>query len=164
LSLTAARGVLRLGVPDLPCALGRCGRRARKREGDGATPIGRWRVLAVLYRADRMRRPPTAFPARPIKPEDAWCDAPADRNYNRLVRWPYPASAEHLWRSDRLYDMILVLSYNSRPRVRGRGSAIFVHAARPGLTPTEGCIALRRGHLLRLLRGLNARSIVQVSA
>ena len=162
LSAAAARGVVRLGSLDLPCALGRKGRRARKREGDGATPVGCWRVLSVLYRADRVRRPPTGLPVRPLAQSDGWCDAPADRNYNRLVRHPYPVSAERLWRVDNLYDVIVVLSHNATPRVRGGGSAIFMHLAMPGYAPTEGCIALRREHLLRLVQRLGVGARVHV--
>jgi L,D-peptidoglycan transpeptidase YkuD (ErfK/YbiS/YcfS/YnhG family) len=151
LSAAATRGVVRLGGLAFPCALGRSGRSVRKREGDGATPVGRWRLLGVLYRSDRGRRPSTRLPVRPIAPDDGWCDAPGDRNYNRPVRHPYPASAERLWREDGLYDIVVVLSHNVRPRVRGAGSAVFMHLARPGYRPTEGCIALKREHLLRLL-------------
>ena len=151
LSAAATRGVVRLGGLAFPCALGRSGRSVRKREGDGATPVGRWRLLRVLYRSDRGRRPSTRLPVRPIAPDDGWCDAPGDRNYNRPVRHPYPASAERLWREDGLYDIVVVLSHNVRPRVRGAGSAVFMHLARPGYRPTEGCIALTREHLLRLL-------------
>ena len=79
-----------------------------------------------------------------MRPDEGWCDAPADRNYNRSVKHPYRASAERLWRADGLYDVLVVLDYNERPRVRGRGSAIFVHVARPDYAPTEGCIALAR--------------------
>ena len=111
-------------------------------------------MRAVLYRPDRMRRPRTPLPVRAIRRHDGWCDASADRNYNRPVRLPYPASAERLWREDALYDVVVVLDYNERPRVRGRGSAIFMHVARPGYAPTEGCIALARAHLLRLLERL----------
>jgi L,D-peptidoglycan transpeptidase YkuD (ErfK/YbiS/YcfS/YnhG family) len=136
----------------------------RKREGDGATPVGRWRVLEVLYRADRVGRPPTGLPVKPIRPGDGWCDAPADRNYNRPVRYPYAASAEALWRRDRLYDVVVVLGYNSCPRVRGRGSAIFVHLTRPGYAPTEGCVALRQEHMLLLLQHLGHGSNVRVLA
>src|SRR5262245_3558866 len=91
LSGWATRGSLRLGNLNLSCALGRSGRRVLKREGDGATPIGWWPALEVLYRADRVRRPRTALPARRIRPGDGWCDAPADRNYNRPVQCPYAA-------------------------------------------------------------------------
>jgi L,D-peptidoglycan transpeptidase YkuD (ErfK/YbiS/YcfS/YnhG family) len=108
----------------------------------------------VLYRPDRLKRPRTGLPTRPLRPDDGWCDAVGDRNYNRHVRHPYPASAERLWRSDGVYDVIVVLDHNTRPRVRGAGSAIFVHLARPDLTPTEGCIALSRRDLLLVLAKL----------
>jgi L,D-peptidoglycan transpeptidase YkuD (ErfK/YbiS/YcfS/YnhG family) len=123
----------------------------RKREGDGATPSGVWRLTQVLYRADRVQRPRTGLPVRPLKVDDGWCDAVGDRNYNRAVRHPYAASAERLWREDALYDVIVVLDHNQRPRVQGAGSAIFMHVARPGYRPTEGCIALARHHLLMVL-------------
>ena len=156
------RGSVRLGDLNLPCALGRSGRRVRKHEGDGATPVGCWRALGVLYRADRVGRPSTGLPVKRIRPSDGWCDAPADRNYNRPVRYPYAASAETLWRLDRLYDVVVVLGYNTCPRMRGRGSAIFMHLARPGYAPTEGCIALKQEHLQLLLRHLSADSKVRV--
>jgi L,D-peptidoglycan transpeptidase YkuD (ErfK/YbiS/YcfS/YnhG family) len=162
LSSSACRGILTLGSLTFPCALGRAGCRARKREGDGATPVGLWRLCAVLYRSDRVRRPHTHLPVRAIRQRDGWCDAPADRNYNRPVRHPYPVSAERLWRADGLYDIVVVLDYNDRPRVRGRGSAIFMHVAKPGYAPTEGCIALARAHLQRLLERLGAGAAVRI--
>jgi L,D-peptidoglycan transpeptidase YkuD (ErfK/YbiS/YcfS/YnhG family) len=162
LSRRAATGWVRLGLLAYPCALGRSGQRTRKREGDGATPAGSWPVRALLYRADRVRRPATMLPARPLRRDDGWCDAPGDPNYNRPVRHPYPASAERMWRADRLYDIVVVLGCNDRPRVRGCGSAIFIHVARPGYSPTEGCIALRREHLERLVARLRPGMRVRV--
>ncbi|MCB1443821.1 MAG: L,D-transpeptidase family protein [Methyloceanibacter sp.] len=132
-------------------ALGRGGLKVLKREGDGATPIGSLPVRGVLYRADRLARPRTALPLRAIGPRDGWCDDPADRNYNRLVRLPYGRSAETMMRGDALYDLVLVLGYNDRTRVRGRGSAIFAHLARPGYTPTDGCIAFSREDMAAVL-------------
>ena len=160
--LGTTRGWLKLGNLTVPCALGRAGIRVRKREGDGATPAGAWPLLCVLYRADRLGRPRTILPTRPLRRDDGWCDAPGDRNYNRLVRHPYPASAERLWRADALYDVLVVLDYNECPRVRGRGSAIFMHVARSDYAPTEGCIALAREHLVRLLERLDGRVAVWV--
>ena len=162
LSQHASRGVLRLGGVSFPCALGRSGCRTAKREGDGATPVGRWRVREVLYRPDRLRRPATRLRARPIRREDGWCDAAADRNYNRPVHLPYSARAERMWREDGLYDVVVVLGYNDHPRSLGRGSAIFLHVARPELAPTEGCIALARPHLQRLIARLDRRAAVAV--
>jgi len=143
-------------------ALGRGGIRAVKREGDGATPRGRFSVRQVFYRADRGPRPRTRLPVRAIRHHDGWCDDPANRNYNRLVRLPSRRSAEGLKRADPLYDLVLVLGYNDCPRVRGRGSAIFVHLARPGFTPTDGCIALSRRDLTMLLSRLGPQSAIVV--
>lgn len=162
LSAAASKGRVSLGTLAFPCALGR-GTSRLKREGDGATPAGAWRVERVIYRADRVQRPVTGLAVRPIRPGDGWCDAPADRNYNRPVRHPYPASAEKLWRADHLYDVAVVLSHNRRPRVRNLGSAIFVHVARPGYLPTEGCIALERRHLLRLLARLGRHARIDIN-
>jgi L,D-peptidoglycan transpeptidase YkuD (ErfK/YbiS/YcfS/YnhG family) len=158
LSKAASRGVVLLGQSALPCALGFSGAKVRKREGDRATPVGRWTVRRVYFRADRVRRPRTGLPVKPLRPDDGWCDAPQDPRYNQLIRHPYQASAEVLWRTDHVYDLILVLDHNERPRLRGHGSAVFVHLARPGWTPTEGCIALREQDLRRLLAHAGAHS------
>lgn len=135
-----------------PAALGKGGLRALKKEGDGATPLGIWALVRVYYRPDRVRRPSTALPVEPLSETHGWCDAPSNRNYNCRVIMPYEASAERLWRDDHLYDVIAVLDYNIRPRVQKRGSAIFLHIARPSFKPTDGCIAMRPEHLIRFLR------------
>jgi L,D-peptidoglycan transpeptidase YkuD (ErfK/YbiS/YcfS/YnhG family) len=135
----------------LRCALGRSGIRSDKREGDGATPAGEYALLRVLYRADRTSRPITVLPAGPIDPADGWCDAAGDPQYNRQVTLPYPASAESLWRPDGLYDLVVVTSHNADPVVPGKGSAIFVHVARPGYGPTEGCVAFEPSDLTSIL-------------
>jgi L,D-peptidoglycan transpeptidase YkuD (ErfK/YbiS/YcfS/YnhG family) len=153
-------GVLCFKNFEFPAALGRGGVRALKQEGDGATPGGFWPAVEVYYRPDRLSRPRTGLPVAPLRPSDGWCDAPFDRNYNRKVTLPYPASHERLWREDGLYDLIVVLDYNYARRVSGRGSAIFMHVARRGLTPTEGCIALKREHLLRLLAVLPRGAVI----
>jgi L,D-peptidoglycan transpeptidase YkuD (ErfK/YbiS/YcfS/YnhG family) len=132
-------------------AIGRGSVRPLKREGDGGTPLGRFPIRRVLYRADRAFRPRVPLPVRAIREADGWCDDPSDRNYNRLITLPSLRSAEGLKRADHLYDLVLVLGYNDRPRIKGRGSAIFVHLARPSYTPTEGCIAFSRGDLLAVL-------------
>jgi L,D-peptidoglycan transpeptidase YkuD (ErfK/YbiS/YcfS/YnhG family) len=151
-----------LGHGVRPAALGRSGIRALKREGDGGTPFGRFAVREVLYRADRVARPRTRLPVRAIRSDDGWCEDPADRNYNRLVRLSPLSNADRLTRSDHLYDLVLVLGYNDRPRVRGEGSAIFVHLARLDFTPTEGCIALTRHDLTMLLTELRPGSSIAV--
>jgi L,D-peptidoglycan transpeptidase YkuD (ErfK/YbiS/YcfS/YnhG family) len=131
-----------------PCAIGRGGITANKREGDGATPRGVLRITGCLYRADRMARPnPWAVP---IGPGDLWSDDPAAPDYNHAVRAPYPHSHERLRRADRLYDLVLLTDWNWPGARPGAGSAIFIHRWRKPRHPTEGCIALRPDHLRRL--------------
>ncbi|MGF1650054.1 MAG: L,D-transpeptidase [Hyphomicrobiaceae bacterium] len=151
LSARSTVGHVAFGTFTSRCALGRGGRRTRKREGDGSSPVGRWLMLAVYYRSDRMRRPRTLLPVRAIGQRDGWCDAPGDRNYNRPVWHPYPRSAEHLWRTDGVYDILVTLSHNVRPRVRGHGSAVFVHLAREDFAPTAGCLAVSEATLRKIL-------------
>ncbi|MBK3732197.1 L,D-transpeptidase family protein [Azospirillum brasilense] len=134
------------------CVLGRGGIRADKREGDGATPVGRFALRRVLWRPDRLERPETALPASPIAPDDGWCDDPADPAYNRPVKRPCAASHEELWRDDHVYDVIVVMGHNDDPVVPGLGSAVFMHVARPDRAPTAGCVALPLPDLLRLLK------------
>lgn len=150
----STKGLLLAGERALPVALGRAGPALHKREGDGRTPAGRYRILQVLYRPDRLPRPRTRLPLRAIRPDDGWCDAPGDRRYNRPVTLPYAASHERLWRDDGLYDLVLVLDHNTHPTVAGLGSAVFVHVARQGFAPTEGCVALTRRDLMRLVARL----------
>ena len=167
LSCRSTRGQLTLGSLQFPCALGRTGRLHRKAEGDGGSPVGAWQLRAVFYRADQARRPhigTRGITIRPIRPDDGWCDARGDRNYNRAVKRPYPASNETLWREDRLYDLIVVLDHNERPRKQGGGSAIFMHVARAGYTPTEGCVALSIDHLRRVLAALRRGSRLRIAA
>ncbi|WP_135465614.1 L,D-transpeptidase family protein [Crenalkalicoccus roseus] len=135
-------GLLRLGGAVWRCALGRGGIRADKREGDGATPAALMPLRRVLYRADRVAPPVCTVPVEPIGPGDGWCDDPAHPDYNRPIALPHPARHERLWREDALYDIVGVLGWNDAPVVRGRGSAIFLHLARPDYAPTEGCVAL----------------------
>ncbi|MFT3732652.1 MAG: L,D-transpeptidase family protein [Hyphomicrobium sp.] len=161
LSQSARRGYLEFGALKVPCALGRAGVKALKREGDSATPRGEFKLSYLLYRQGRPR-PRSAIRLKPIRRDDGWCDCPGDRNYNRPVSLPYPASAEHLWRRDGLYDVVVVLDYNIVPRVRNRGSAIFMHIARKNFEPTEGCVALRDNDLRRLVSRLPRNSKIAI--
>jgi L,D-peptidoglycan transpeptidase YkuD (ErfK/YbiS/YcfS/YnhG family) len=132
-----------------------------KREGDGATPMGLFTLCQVLYRPDRLRKLRAGLPVQAMRRSDGWCDDVRDGNYNRKVRLPF-VGAETLWREDHIYDVIVVLDHNRRPRAKGRGSAIFMHVARAGYEPTAGCIALSLGDLTRLLALLGPATAVYV--
>ncbi len=146
------------------CALGRSGviEAAAKREGDGFAPLGDWPIRRLLYRPDR-GKPPTALEAQPIGPDDGWCDDPGDTAYNRPVCLPYPASAEVMWRDDGLYDLVVVLGHNDDPPVARMGSAIFLHLAKPGYAPTEGCVALCRPDMETLLGQVRPGDVLRIA-
>lgn len=162
LSNRAVRGIICLGNQRFPCALGRSGVSSRKREGDGATPRGRFALHYGYIRRDHLRLSGCRLKLIATRPGMGWCDAACDGNYNRPVRHPYRASAERLWRCDHLYDVVVVLGYNLMPRVRGRGSAIFLHLAREGLAPTEGCIAIAARDAQRLFSRLKPGMTVRI--
>ena len=146
------------------CALGKGGviPAADKREGDGCSPLGVWPIRRVLYRPDRTPAPQSRLPVQAIRPIDGWCDASGDPNYNRPVTLPYPASAEQMWREDKVYDFVLVLGHNDDPVIPLMGSAIFLHVARPNFEPTEGCVALQAWDVLELIGKAEPGSAVSI--
>ncbi|MEE8445883.1 MAG: L,D-transpeptidase family protein [Alphaproteobacteria bacterium] len=144
-------GLLQCGGRAYRCALGGGGVTTEKREGDGATPAGCFALRRVLYRPDRLTAPGGGLAAAPVGETDGWCDDPADAAYNRPVSLPFAASHERLWRDDAVYDVIVILGHNDDPPEPGRGSAIFMHVARPDYAPTGGCVALELADLLEVL-------------
>lgn len=150
--LVVTRQGLRFRGRVYPCTTGRGGIRRDKREGDGATPVGTHRLVAICYRPDRI--PVPAPWAQPIRPGDLWSDAADQPGYNHPVRAPYAHSHEVMRRADPLYDLVIVTDWNYPEARPGAGSCIFVHQwRRPGY-PTEGCIALRRDHLHAIARAI----------
>ena len=148
------RGWLIAGGRIVPVALGRGGITANKREGDGGTPKGTFRPLRLWWRADRSPRPRTFLPVRAIGPEDAWCEDPQSRHYNRPVRRNGTTGGDRLRRDDHLYDFIVEINHNSAPRIAGRGSAVFLHLVRENFGPTAGCVSMTKSAMLRLLARL----------
>ncbi|MBX9786821.1 MAG: L,D-transpeptidase family protein [Alphaproteobacteria bacterium] len=148
----------------LPCTWGRGGIREDKKEGDGATPIGSFPFRKVFYRADRLTAPKTSLPLSPLTSQDGWCDDIADPAYNTHIQKPYEGRHEDLWRTDHLYDIILVVGHNDAPVVKGKGSAIFVHLRRPESTPTDGCVALDLPDLLKILAEATPKSCLIVES
>ena len=162
--LVYANGVLSWPGGSARAACGKGGVVADKREGDHASPAGTFPLLRALYRPDRLTAPQTALPLAALTPSDGWCDAAADPRYNTQVALPCPASHEELWRADGLYDLIVVIGYNTDPIVPGKGSAIFLHCASPDFSGTEGCIAIARGVLAPLLGLLGPGGTITIKA
>ena len=158
-----SRGILVAGSLTVPCALGRSGVTRHKREGDGATPAWRLRLVACRYRDERIQKPHTWLPAAAIRPLDGWCDDPGDRRYNRPVSLPYRASHERLWREDALYDIVVVLDWNLLNPRPGAGSAIFFHLATPSFAPTAGCVAVSLPAMRKILARCGPETYFDVS-
>ena len=156
------RGWLTAANLTVPVALGRGGIRANKREGDGGTPRGIFHPRQLWWRADRHVRPKSLLPVRPIRPEDAWCEDPADRHYNQAIRLERGEAGDRLRREDHLYDFIVEIDHNTSPRIAGRGSAVFLHLARANFSPTAGCVSMRHSDMLRLLRRLGPQTRIVI--
>jgi L,D-peptidoglycan transpeptidase YkuD (ErfK/YbiS/YcfS/YnhG family) len=157
-----SRGLLLAGPLAIRVIIGRSGIRANKREGDGATPRGRFRLRRLWWRPDRRARPATQLPIRRIDPSIAWCEDPSDRRYNRPFRRCAGEAGDRLWRDDRLYDVVIEIDHNTQPRIAGRGSAVFIHLARPNGSPTAGCVALAPAALHRLLARLGPKTRIEI--
>lgn len=157
-----AQGWLTAGPMRIPCALGPAGIVRRKREGDGGTPAGRFRLLWAYYRPDRQRPAAGALPMRPLPRNAGWCEDPRSPCYNRPVRLPFRLGCDSMWREDNLYDLTIVLDHNFSRRAKGAGSAIFFHLARPGLTPTAGCIAISANNMRKLLPRISRAAFMTI--
>lgn len=162
--IVTADGRALWGATLMRCAVGRSGiiSAAQKTEGDGATPIGIWPMREIIYRADRVTLPPTALPARAMKRTDGWCEIPSDPHYNQAVEHPYTVAVDQMWRDDHLYDIVVVLGYNEAPVVAGKGSAIFLHVARPDFSPSAGCVTLALDDLLRVVAQADSATCVEI--
>jgi L,D-peptidoglycan transpeptidase YkuD (ErfK/YbiS/YcfS/YnhG family) len=157
-----SRGWLTAGGQTIKVALGRGGIRANKREGDGATPKGTFRPRQLWWRADRHPKPSTFLPVRAIGPEDAWCEDVSSRHYNQPLRRAASEGGDRLTRDDHLYDFIIEIDHNTRPRIAGRGSAVFLHLARNDFSPTAGCVSMTEAAMLRLLKRLGPETKIVI--
>jgi len=148
------------------CAIGKGGfiKDIDKVEGDGATPMGCYALRRVLYRPDRLDHAPQCrLDVSPLQPDDGWCDDPQSPDYNQPVKLPFSASHEALWRTDHIYDIIVVLGHNDAPPIPGKGSAVFFHLARENYHPTEGCIAVSLPNMLDILKKISIDEMMEIT-
>ena len=163
-------GTIKITAPDklvyenktYKCAIGLSGISDSKKENDGTTPAGQYKIRGVLYRPDRIPSPDTFLRVEPLKKNDVWCDNPEKTEYNLKVTHSKGLTTEKLWRKDSLYDLILVVGYNDDPVIEGKGSAIFIHVAKPNYEPTRGCIALKLGDFYQILKRLKPQDTILI--
>ena len=144
------------------CAVGKRGISQKKREGDLITPVGRYRIKYVLYRKDRIKKIQTQLRKIIIRKNMGWCDDPRSKNYNKLINLPFNYSYEKLFKKENIYDIILVLNYNMGPVKKNKGSAIFIHIAKKNYKKTQGCIAVKKTELLKILRKIDINTKIKI--
>lgn len=144
------------------CSLGKAGIGKKKIEGDNITPKGTFKIIKIYYRSDRIKKIKSKFKLIKIKKNIAWCDDPQSRNYNQLIKLPSKYSYENLFKKNNIYDLILVLNFNTNPIIKNKGSAIFIHVAKKNYKPTAGCIALKKNHLIKLVNNLKKNTVVKI--
>lgn len=161
-SFSATTGLLMVGGKKFDCTLGRGGVGIDKAEGDGKTPVGTYPLRYLLYRADRTEKPETGLECKILTPDTGWCEDPSHADYNQRVTLPHNSVVDRMTRDDHLYDITVIIGYNDAPVTPGRGSAIFMHLARPDWSPTAGCVGLKKEDLLEVLKLCDSSSLITV--
>ena len=146
----------------IKCAVGKRGIGIKKKEGDFITPIGTFKIKYILYRKDRINKPKSVFKTLQITKKMGWCDDPISKKYNKLITYPFKYNAEKLYRKNNIYDILIVLNYNMKPIIKNKGSAIFIHVAKKNYSSTEGCVAVKKNDLLKLIRNLTKKTSVKI--
>jgi L,D-peptidoglycan transpeptidase YkuD (ErfK/YbiS/YcfS/YnhG family) len=144
------------------CALGKAGIGKKKEEGDNITPKGKYKIVKVFYRADKIKKLKTNHKLIKINKNIGWCDDPKSEKYNKAIYLPSKFGHEKLYRKDKIYDLILALNYNYKPAIRNKGSAIFIHIANQNYKSTRGCIALKKSDLILILEKIKKSTIVKI--
>ena len=145
------------------CAVGKAGIGKKIKEGDKITPIGTYKIVNIYYRKDRIKKLSSKFKLIEITKDMAWCDDPKSKKYNQLVKLPINYTHEKLYRKDYIYDLLLVLNYNMCPIIKNKGSAIFIHITKKKYQATQGCIALKKAHLVKLTSKINKNAKIKIN-
>ena len=144
------------------CAIGKNRLKKNKIEGDGSTPIGKFKLLNLYYRKDKIKYIKTNLNKIFIKKNLGWCDDVKSKFYNKPISINKNIKHEKMFRHDKKYDLIIVLDYNFKKPILGKGSAIFIHITND-YKPTAGCIALKKKDLLILLKLISKNTFLKIS-
>jgi L,D-peptidoglycan transpeptidase YkuD (ErfK/YbiS/YcfS/YnhG family) len=144
------------------CAFGKAGIKRKRKEGDNITPRGTFKITKIYYRPDKIKNIRTSVRKIKIKKNMGWCDDPKSKNYNKQIKLPSKFSHEKLYRKDSVYDLFLVLDYNTNPVIKNKGSAIFLHITKGSYKKTKGCIALKRGDLIQLVSKIRKNTKIKI--
>ena len=144
------------------CALGKAGIQKKFKEGDKITPKGTYKILSIYYREDRVKKIKCSIKKIKITKQMGWCDDSKSKYYNKQIKVPSKLSHETLYRKDNIYDIVCVINYNINPTLKEKGSAIFLHIARNKYQKTNGCIAVKKNHLIKLLALIKKNTRIKI--
>jgi L,D-peptidoglycan transpeptidase YkuD (ErfK/YbiS/YcfS/YnhG family) len=145
------------------CALGKAGIGKKKIEGDSITPRGKFNIVKIYYRSDRVKKISSKYRLIKISKNMGWCDDPNSKKYNQLINLPTKYTHEKLYRKDNVYDLLVVLNYNMKPIIKNKGSAIFIHISRQNYKKTSGCVAIKKAHLMKLIKTIKKNTKVVIN-
>jgi L,D-peptidoglycan transpeptidase YkuD (ErfK/YbiS/YcfS/YnhG family) len=145
------------------CALGKAGIKRKGKEGDNITPRGTFKITKIYYRPDKIKNIKTSVRKIKIKKNMGWCDDPKSKNYNKQIKLPSKFSHEKLHKKDSVYDLFLVLDFNTNPVIKNKGSAIFLHITKGSYKKTKGCIALKNGDLIQLVSKIRKNTKIKIN-
>ena len=145
------------------CALGKAGVGKKKIEGDNITPKGTFEIVKIYYRSDRIKKICSKIKLFKINKKMGWCNDPISKKYNQLIKLPSKYTHEKLYRPDNVYDLVVVLNYNRTPIIKNKGSAIFIHVAKKNYKKTEGCVALKKKHLVKLIKNIKNKTKIIIN-
>ena len=146
----------------IKCAIGKRGIGNKKKEGDFITPKGLFKIKYILFRKDRVKNLKTCLKKITITKKLGWCDDIRSKKYNQLIKFPSKYNAEKLYRVDKVYDIVVILNYNMNPTVKDKGSAIFIHISKKNYKSTEGCVAVKKFELIKIIKNLKKNSKVNI--
>ena len=145
------------------CALGKAGVGKKKIEGDNITPKGTFEIVKIYYRSDKIKKIYSKIKLFKINKKMGWCNDPISKKYNQLIKLPSKYTHEKLYRQDNVYDLVVVLNYNTTPIIKNKGSAIFMHVAKKNYKKTEGCVALKKKHLVKLIENIKSKTKIIIN-
>ena len=155
--------ILTYGDYKVKCAIGKRGIGLKKREGDLITPKGTFKIKEIFYRKDRVKNLSTKLIKKTIKKNMGWCDDPNSKKYNQLIKYPFKFNSEKLYRSDNIYDIVIVLNFNINPIKKNKCSAIFMHVSKKKFSPTKGCVALKKNELRKMIKFLTKSTKIKIT-
>jgi L,D-peptidoglycan transpeptidase YkuD (ErfK/YbiS/YcfS/YnhG family) len=156
-------GYLKFKNLKFKCALGKAGVGKKKIEGDNITPKGTFQIVKIYYRSDRIKNIYSKIKLFKINNKMGWCDDPNSKKYNQLITLPSKYNHEKLYRQDNVYDLVIVLNYNMIPIIKNKGSAIFIHVAKKNYKKTAGCVALKKKHLVKLIKNIKHKTKIIIN-